>query len=422
MLTRSKQRLIENNENINNENIHSLKRKRSTKTKKQVDKENFVPNSLRYSLRTRNKVENNVLKSKINNENIISNERKGLKEKILNNIANIPIDNSLKKKVLKDHNSNTTNDKNKKILKEKENNHKDINNSVKNKVVVLIENNKLQNNELNTIKKDAIVEKVATTTSDEPKSKKVKIEKKEEKKHIITLKSEDKQINNNKPKIEKQTTKIVKNDQKMASIKPSITKKKVDNNINKEKKKISFNNKVKEEDKSVFIVDSFSSNNDSINNIKKLTDKVNDKSTSSIKEKQKQTNDIIVPFIRLDSLDSDSTSISTSTEPNNIDKANINKTALERKFSDLSDKSLEILNDIHMGGGKVQLSSLLESLNSRGHLKSSTPNNFNKTLLFLEESPINYTRILNEEMNFHNPLNTTSIKSPEKERYTTYRF
>ncbi|ORX82946.1 hypothetical protein BCR32DRAFT_243802 [Anaeromyces robustus] len=412
MLTRSKQRLI-NNENINNENINSLKRKRSTKSKKQVDKENIVPSNIRYSLRSRNKIINNDLKLKPKNENIIIKERKGLKEKLLNNIVNVPTNNSSRKKVLKDHNNNNNNikDNNNNILKEKENS------KIKNKVIVLIENN--------TIKKDAVVDKSLTIPlTDEPRSKKAKIEKKEEKKNGLILKSGDKQINSNKSKIakqvnkdvknEKQISEILKNDQKIPLVKPSITKKKDNNNITKEKKKISFNKKVKENDNSVFLVDSFSSNNDSIHNIKKSINNHDDNHLSSIKEKQKQTNDIIVPFIRLDSLDSDSTSTSTSTEINNIDKINNNKNTLERKFSDLSDKSLEILNDIHMGGGKVQFSSILESLNSKGHLKSSTPNNFNKTLLFLEESPINYTRILNEEMNFHVPL-STSIKSPEKE-------
>jgi len=412
MLTRSQQRLIESKKNINNENLKSLKRKRSTTTKKQVEKENFVPSSLRYSLRSRKKIENDGLKLKSKNENIINKERSGLKEKLLKNIVKVPIDSSLKKKTIKENNDDKiTNDQNKKELKEDKNN-KIVNNDVRNKVVILIESNNFQNN----IKKEATDDKAAAAPLDEPRNKKAKIEKKEKKKSILISKSEDKPINN-KSKVEKQTNKIVKNDQKMGLAKSSISKKKDDNNNIKEKKKITFNDKIKENDKSVFIIDSFSSNNDSINNIKKLTNSnQDDDHLSSIKEKQKQkqTNDIIVPFIRLDSLDSDTTSTSSSTETNNTNKVNSNKNTLERKFSDLSDKSLEILNEINAGSGKTHISSLLESLDSRGHLKSSTPNNFNRTLLFLEESPINYTRILNEEMNFHVPL-STRIKSPEKE-------
>jgi len=418
MLTRSKQRLLNNNENINKENsLGSLKRKRSTtKTKTQINKENVVPSSIGYALRSKAKPKENVLLLKSKNENVLNNERKVLKEKSIkshNNIINKLMDKPFKTNVLKDHN-NVLNKKVSKPLKEKTTlekeetkvittttNNKTDGKKADPKMVVLIEGNKL--------KKD-LLKKIVTkddTTDIEQNSKRIKIEKKENNKSQLKENIDNKQDINVSLQNE---NKNKKNDQKSLKSKPSILKKSNNTTVTKRREKVTFDDKVKNISNSLIIPDSFSSDSHLIDKTIANSDK-NDKikiDDSSPIKKQSNSSDIIVPFIRLDSLDSDKSTISTNSSSSNDD----NK--LSRKSSNLSDKSLELLAEFNRGGGKVQISDILESLNCKSHFKSSTPNGFNRTLLFLEESPINYTRILNEEMSVHTPLNS-SVKSPEKE-------
>lgn len=425
MLTRSKQRLLNNNENINKENsLGSLKRKRSTtKTKTQINKENVVPSSIGYALRSKAKPKENVLLLKSKNENVLNNERKVLKEKSIkshNNIINKLMDKPFKTNVLKDHN-NVLNKKVSKPLKEKTTlekeetkvittttNNKTDGKKADPKMVVLIEGNKL--------KKD-LLKKIVTkddTTDIEQNSKRIKIEKKENNKSQLKENIDNKQDINVSLQNE---NKNKKNDQKSLKSKPSILKKSNNTTVTKRREKVTFDDKVKNISNSLIIPDSFSSDSHLIDKTIANSDK-NDKikiDDSSPIKKQSNSSDIIVPFIRLDSLDSDKSTISTNSSSSNDD----NK--LSRKSSNLSDKSLELLAEFNRGGGKVQISDILESLNCKSHFKSSTPNGFNRTLLFLEESPINYTRILNEEMSVHTPLNS-SVKSPEKEPYPPYRF
>ncbi|KAG4093954.1 hypothetical protein H8356DRAFT_1277489 [Neocallimastix lanati (nom. inval.)] len=377
MLTRSKQRLLENNENINinNENrLTSLKRKRSTKTKAKVDKENVIPTNIRYSLRSQNKLKDNGLVLKSKNDNII-NKRGVLKEKLLkNNIVNNVMKQSLKTNLLKENVA--------------------TNKSINNKPLKAKKTDKV----INKIQKEDDKEN-DTTTSIEPKAKKIKTVEKDNKN------KESKDIP--KTKLEKGICNE-KKDQKPSIMKSSLSKKK-DNSIPKEKKKITFDDNVQHIENSLNYNDTFSIDSDYLDNIR--IDETNskvlkiDESLSPIK---KVNNELIVPFIRLDS---DTSSITSTSSNSNIESEN-NK--MERKSSGLSDKSLELLTDFTKSGGKVQLSELLESLSGKRHIKSSSPNNFNKTLRFLEESPINYTRILNEEMNFNTPQNG-SVNFADKE-------
>ena len=418
MLTRSKQRLLSNNENINKENsLSSLKRKRSTtKTKTQINKENVVPSSIGYSLRSKTKPKENVLLLKSKNENVLNNERKVLKEKSIkshNNIINKLMDKPFKANILKDHN-NVINNKIAKPLKEKttvekretkiftnNSNNKTDGKRVDPKMVVLIEGNKLQKDLLKKI------ETQNDTTDIEQNSKRIKIEKKDDNKSQLKEKINNKQ--NSSVSLQDEN-KDKKNDQNSLKSKPSILKKSNNSAVTKRREKVTFDDKVKNISNSLIIPDSFSSDSHLIdktitNNDKNEKIKIDD--LSPIK-KQSNASDIIVPFIRLDSLESDKSITSISSNSSNDD----NK--LSRKSSNLSDKSLELLTEFNKGGGKVQISDILESLNCKSHFKSSTPNGFNRTLLFLEESPINYTRILNEEMSVHTPL-SSSVKSPEKE-------
>jgi len=351
-----------------------------------------------------------LLSLKPKNENIVN--RKVLKEKLVkNNINNKPSplkDHNIKDNTisipLKDKTQNktintTTNKNTNNNNNNNNNNNKNAESKLDPSMVVLIEGNRIKNGVLKKIKTNEEI----NDNNNELKNKKIKIEKIDDKKSLLNNE------NNNKPL--QTSTKInkAKNDQKSALVKPSILKKK-DDNTTKRKEKVTFDDNVKSiDDNSVIIISSPSSDSKIAKNNDTLT-KINELSPI------KPNNDIIVPFIRLDSLESTSSTLSANTISDEIDS---NK--LTRKSSDLSDKSLELLAEFNRGGGKVQLSDILESLNCKGHLKSSTPNNFNRTLLFLEESPINYTRILNEEMNFHTPL-SSSVKSPEKERFTSYRF
>jgi len=419
MLTRSKQRLIQNNENINKENnINRLKRKRSNKSITQINKENLLPSTMKYSLRSQSKLKSKILTLKSKNENnIINEERVILKDKNLDkNVTNISLKKQLKTNMLKEN--ATINKTVNKTLKEKghKNNNK-VNNKDENKdskVVVLIEGNKLKDKIINKIH---IEKKIDENKNDENKIekeiKKIKIEKKQEEKILLKNDKENKKIDKAANKKDEIKTKKEKNDQKTAIKKSSIANKNKKNDlIPKEKKKITFDDNVQQIDNSIVISDScsFSSINhtDSIK-IKDSNNKIID--IDSLSPIKKNNNEIIVPFIKLDSdLSSFISTSSNSSSNNDIDSEN----KLERKSSGLSDKSLELLTDFTRGSGKVQLSDLLESLSGKEHIKSSTPNSFNKTLFFLEESPINYTRILNEEMNFHTPLNE-STKYPEKE-------
>jgi len=424
MLTRSKQRLIQNNENINKENnINRLKRKRSNKSITQINKENLLPSTMKYSLRSQSKLKSKILTLKSKNENnIINEERVILKDKNLDkNVTNISLKKQLKTNMLKEN--ATINKTVNKTLKEKghKNNNK-VNNKDENKdskVVVLIEGNKLKDKIINKIH---IEKKIDENKNDENKIekeiKKIKIEKKQEEKILLKNDKENKKIDKAANKKDEIKTKKEKNDQKTVIKKSSIANKNKKNDlIPKEKKKITFDDNVQQIDNSIVISDScsFSSINhtDSIK-IKDSNNKIID--IDSLSPIKKNNNEIIVPFIKLDSdLSSFISTSSNSSSNNDIDSEN----KLERKSSGLSDKSLELLTDFTRGSGKVQLSDLLESLSGKEHIKSSTPNSFNKTLFFLEESPINYTRILNEEMNFHTPLNE-STKYPEKERFTSY--
>ncbi|OUM69618.1 hypothetical protein PIROE2DRAFT_2487 [Piromyces sp. E2] len=440
MLTRSKQRLLANNENINKENnLKSLKRKRTTKTAKLSEKENAVPTRIGYALRSRSKPKENVLSLKQNNENLVN--RGVLKEKLVktNNIINKINEKPFKANILKDHNAIKTNIS--KPLKEKVDNKTktktktvttntntntivNINTNTKtdnpkdggsiidpNFVVLIKGNNRLMkqseenqkhihnnnsnnNNNNNNNNKD-------TTNTIAPKSKKVKTETKED--NIIDLSTDTDTVSiliDNTSELKK----IEKNDQKSIPVKPSILKKK-DNTGPKRKEKVTFDDKVKNINSSLqYHNNIFSEKGSSISSEDTKIKKIDE--TSPLK---KHNNEIIVPFVRSDS-ESDFDSSKSTISNNSTD---INR--FTRKSSDLSDKSLELLAEFNRGGGKVQISDILESLNCNSNYKSSTPNNFNKTLLFLEESPINYTRILNEEMSFHTPLDSNSFKSPEKE-------
>jgi len=421
MLTRSKQRLLANNENINKENsLKSLKRKRTTKT--QTDKENVVPTRIGYALRSRNKPKENVLLLKKNNENIVS--RGALKEKIVknNNIISSINAKPFKANILKDHNSIKSNVS--KPLKEKVDNkvkttktNTITNTNTKTNIqtrsktngavadpnfVVLIDGSNNRRKQSKEIQKEKENNKKDTTEINEPNNKRVKIENKKDSKVDLDKDVISKPIDDTSMAPPK---KIEKNDQKNISIKPSILKKK-DNVAPKRKEKVTFDDKVKDINSSLNLRYKFSEkeSNDSSEDItiKKIDD------SSQVK---KHSNELIVPFVRSDSesdFDSSKSTISSITTDSSSN-------GFTRKSSDLSDKSLELLAEFNRGGGKVQIADILESLNCNANYKSSTPNNFNKTLLFLEESPINYTRILNEEMSFPNPLDSSSFKSPEKE-------
>ncbi|ORX55405.1 hypothetical protein BCR36DRAFT_347218 [Piromyces finnis] len=425
MLTRSKQRLLANNENINKENnLNGLKRKRSTKPKIQTNKENIIPKSIGYSLRSRSKPKENLILLKQKSENLVN--RRGLKEKLVknHNIIKTINEKPIKTNVLKDNNTATSNSNvNRDTLKEKGNNktkittiinnkniNLDINKNAKTKSSIKIKNqkDKLINDPnfivliQNKISKENI-HNDTVNNDNKLKSKKVKIEIKEnigiDEDIVPDFKDE-----NLEPK------KIEKNDQKNILCKPSILKKK-DNTSSKRKEKVTFDDKVKNINDSINI----SYNTSLEKKTSRSPDKIEIIKIDDSSPLKKHNNDLIVPFIRSDS-ENDFNS-SKSTIDNSIIDDDHN---LKRKSCDLSNKSLELLAEFNKGG-KVQISDILESLNCNNSYKSSTPNNFNNTLLFLEESPINYTRILNEEMSFHTPLESSSFKSPEKEVSTISR-
>jgi len=434
MLTRSKQRLLENNENINNENkLNTLKRKCSTKAKKHVDKENVLPTTIRYSLRSQSKLKDNKLALKSINENIINRERDILKDKLLknavvnnvvkaslktndlkkNDTTNKNVKKPLKKKRTIKNNNNNTNTNTDNIRNNKKLDKKEVNND--SKMVVLIERNRLKDNIINKIQRED--EREDTTTSIEPKAKRIKINKKEDKKVSLKKESvENKESSVTPTELKKNNKKTngEKTDQKLVQTKKSSIAKKNDNTISKEKKKITFDDNVQHIENSLAINDTASTiDTDYTDNIKiNETNSKFLKIDDSLSPIKKENNELIVPFIRMDS---DSSSFFSNSSSNIASESDNINNKLERKSSGLSDKSLEIITDFTKKGGKVHLSDILESLSGKGHLvKSSTPNNFNKTLLFLEESPINYTRILNEEMNFNTPQNK-SVNYPEKE-------